>query len=136
MKKEADNKIIFKERIEMISLLTTIRNLSNQEPIRILIKNYFNSKYGLFAKVKKEIPYHYSIISPQLHAKLSLIPEDIINHEDAIEFLIKFYYEYANLSKTQEILTQEDAAQIIMEDSKNARRKHTQKENQKNSLKL
>ncbi len=120
MENETDSKLIFRERIEIISLLTAIRNQTKDEPVRLIIKKYFNSKYGLFAGTKKEIPYHYSVISPELHTKLSLIPEDIINHEDAIEFLLRFYYKNADMSKAQIILTQEDAAQIIMKDYNNA----------------
>ncbi len=113
----ADKDLMFRERIEMVSLLTTIRNQSKEEPIRAIIKTYFNSKYSLFTKLKTELPYWYRVVNNDLYDKLAAIPEDIVNMDDAINFLITFYYKNVNMSKAQEALTSEGK---IIEDCNNA----------------
>lgn len=127
MKKETDKELIFRERVEMMSLLTTIKNQTTDQKIKDLIKKYFSSKYGLYDELKKKIPYYYRIIDNQLYNDLAAIAEDICTVEDAIRFLLNFYRKNMIPSKAQEILTQEDSLQILMRDCNNAN--HTPKGN-------
>jgi hypothetical protein len=125
MKNIDEEKLIFQERTEMVSLLTTIRKQSKNPAIRLMIKTYFNSKYGLYAKLKQQVPYYYQVVSPELWLQLSQIPEDIINLEDAIEFLINFYYKHQRLTTAQQAqrLMDVEALKKLEEDCENAKRK-------------
>ena len=120
MPKEKNNReLIFRERIEMISLLTAIKNQTTDKAVKEQITFYFKNKSGLYEELKKAIPYHYRVISPQLYDKLVIVPEDLITLEDTIQFLLEFYYKNRNLSKAQEILTEETALEKIEKDCNN-----------------
>lgn len=103
----------------MISLLTAIKNQTTDKAVKEQITFYFKNKSGLYEELKKAIPYHYRVISPQLYDKLVIVPEDLITLEDTIQFLLEFYYKNRNLSKAQEILTEETALEKIEKDCNN-----------------
>ena len=115
---ETNREAIFRERIELMSLLVSIKNQTTDPKVRDKIIKYFGSKHDLFEELKKELPYFYHVVSPQLYHKLSAIPEDVCNLEDAILFLLDFYYKNQKMSKAQEILLQPE--EIIMKDITNA----------------
>ena len=113
-----NSKLIFKERCELMGLLTQIKQkATNQEVINLIFK-YFNAKYSLFEQAKKELPYHYRVITPTLYSKISQIPEDIICLEDGIEFLIDFYYKHQKLTdaqQAQKMAVMDDVKQSALE---------------------
>jgi len=97
-----NSKLIFKERCELMGLLTQIKQKATNQEIVNLIHEYFNAKYSLFEQTKKELPYHYRVITPSLYNKISQIPEDIVGLDDGINFLIDFYFKHQKLTDAQQ----------------------------------
>jgi len=97
-----NSKLIFKERCELMGLLTQIKSKATNQEVVNLIHAYFNAKYSLFEQTKKELPYHYRVITPSLYNKISHIPEDIVGLDDGINFLIDFYFKHQKLTDAQQ----------------------------------
>lgn len=51
---------------------------------------------------------HHLLITEENYNRLTKIPKEITNLDDSIDFLIKFYYKHAHLSKAQQILSSEE----------------------------
>ena len=117
-----NSKLIFKERCELMGLLTQIKQLSSDKEVINLIFEYFNAKYSLFEQTKRELPYHYRVITPSMYRRISQIPEEIVNLDDGINFLINYYYRNSNLTEAQKAVM--SAEELLEKDCQNAHEKY------------
>lgn len=117
--KDMDLKIVMKLAEEISDILfytlDSYRCLEEQVPAIPSLDNVFIWKF--IKNMLREQQYGNKLttaertISVETWNRLSSIPEDITNLDDCIDSLIKFYYQHANLSKAQEILSSEEGIQ-------------------------
>ena len=78
-----------------------------------LMKQWISEDFNI--KASNISNFNFSSISNQIsdknYSRLCQIPEDIIDVDDAINFLITHYYKHQELSKAQEILSSEEGLQ-------------------------
>lgn len=107
-------------------IIETILDIANQETkwkeeikSRLESDNYHSKVESTILNIEGVIrerlktSLNGSVISNELYQRLTTIPEDITNLEDAIKFLADFYFKNVEMTKAQQILTEEHDCEMV-----------------------